>query len=267
MPRTAASRLREARSADSGKEVRPTRVDSARWCIQAPGDSRMTSVRACCFGGFCFLTGGVTAGARGARADVARSRCDGEARAPFQPVSAEMLPVPDELLRITSGGLTSEQVGQRAAATSFTVKQGEETLKAAAARVDQSWQAFPPEAPRVRRHLLSRHHEPAVPRNRRRRHGGARHHHDGPGHRRQAQGGPAGAPLDAGLVPPPGDDLGPDQRLLLPHRADARRRDRARRRRRATTSRASVRPRRRTAVSLSIRGCAPVARSLSRSWR
>ena len=104
----------------------------------------MTSVRACCFGGFCFLAG-ASLPAREAHAQTSPgAAATAEARAPFQPVSAETLPVPDELLRITSGGLTSEQVGQRAAATSFTVKQGEETLKAAAARVDQSWQAFLP---------------------------------------------------------------------------------------------------------------------------
>jgi outer membrane protein TolC len=52
--------------------------------------------------------------------------------------------VPEELLRVSPGGLTSEAVGRRAATTSFTVKQDEEALQAAAARVDQSWQAFLP---------------------------------------------------------------------------------------------------------------------------
>jgi outer membrane protein len=59
-------------------------------------------------------------------------------------VSATAVPVPEELLHLSPGGLTSDQVGRRAAATSFTVKQNEESLLAAAARVDESWQAFLP---------------------------------------------------------------------------------------------------------------------------
>ena len=47
-------------------------------------------------------------------------------------------------MRTSPGGLRSEEVGRRAAATSFSVKQYEETLRAAAARVDASWQAFLP---------------------------------------------------------------------------------------------------------------------------
>jgi outer membrane protein TolC len=62
-----------------------------------------------------------------------------EGRAEEPPTSAQ-----EDLLRPSPGGLTSEAVGRRAAATSFSVKQNEENLKAAAARVDQSWQAFLP---------------------------------------------------------------------------------------------------------------------------
>jgi outer membrane protein TolC len=59
-------------------------------------------------------------------------------------VATTAMVVPDDLLHLAPGGLTSDQVGRRAAATSFTVKQNEESLKAAAARVDESWQAFLP---------------------------------------------------------------------------------------------------------------------------
>jgi len=53
-------------------------------------------------------------------------------------------PAPVDILATGAGGLTSEEVGRRAASTSYTVVQGEETLKAAAARVDQAWQGFLP---------------------------------------------------------------------------------------------------------------------------
>jgi outer membrane protein TolC len=59
-------------------------------------------------------------------------------------VSTTPIAVPEDLLRLSPGGLTSEQVGRRAALTSFTVKQNEESWHAAAARVDESWQAFLP---------------------------------------------------------------------------------------------------------------------------
>ena len=49
-----------------------------------------------------------------------------------------------ELLGEAAGGLTGEVVGRRAEASSFTVKQHDEALRAAAARVDESWQAFLP---------------------------------------------------------------------------------------------------------------------------
>ncbi len=68
------------------------------------------------------------------------------------PLPAQALPppstapekVPDELLRVTPGGLTSEQVGQRAAVTSFNAKAQSEAVRGAAARVDEAWVAFLP---------------------------------------------------------------------------------------------------------------------------
>jgi outer membrane protein len=54
------------------------------------------------------------------------------------------LPVPTELLQAHPGGITGVQVGARAAATSYSAKASEETLRGAAARVDEAWAAFLP---------------------------------------------------------------------------------------------------------------------------
>jgi outer membrane protein TolC len=58
--------------------------------------------------------------------------------------SVPLAPPSEALLTPVAGGLTGDGVARRAVETSFSVKQGEESLKAAAARVDQSWQAFLP---------------------------------------------------------------------------------------------------------------------------
>jgi outer membrane protein TolC len=55
-----------------------------------------------------------------------------------------LLPVPTELVRAQPGGLTSDVVGSRAAATSWNAKASEETVRGAAARVDEAWAAFLP---------------------------------------------------------------------------------------------------------------------------
>ena len=52
--------------------------------------------------------------------------------------------VEKDLLRATPGGLTAEQVGKRAAETSYGVKASEESLRAAAGRVDAAWANFLP---------------------------------------------------------------------------------------------------------------------------
>jgi outer membrane protein len=57
---------------------------------------------------------------------------------------ATPLPVPTELLQVHPGGITADQVGARAAATSWNAKASEETLRGAAARVDEAWAAFLP---------------------------------------------------------------------------------------------------------------------------
>jgi outer membrane protein TolC len=51
---------------------------------------------------------------------------------------------PKELLEVHPGGLTAEQVGARASATSWNAKASEENLRGAAARVDEAWAAFLP---------------------------------------------------------------------------------------------------------------------------
>jgi outer membrane protein TolC len=54
------------------------------------------------------------------------------------------LPVPSELNRAQAGGLTAEVAGTRAAATSWSAKAARETLRGAAARVDEAWAAYLP---------------------------------------------------------------------------------------------------------------------------
>ncbi len=53
-------------------------------------------------------------------------------------------PPPRELLEVHPGGLTADQVGARAAQTSWNAKASEENLRGAAARVDEAWAAFLP---------------------------------------------------------------------------------------------------------------------------
>ena len=60
--------------------------------------------------------------------------------------------VPDELTRASPNGITSQQVGERAAATSYTAVASEEALRAAAARVDQAWAQFLPRLSGVARY-------------------------------------------------------------------------------------------------------------------
>jgi outer membrane protein TolC len=65
-----------------------------------------------------------------------------------QPGAQQAGPLPSpssaDLLRIEGGGVTADQVGARAATTSFSAKAQQENLRGAAARVDQAWMAFLP---------------------------------------------------------------------------------------------------------------------------
>ncbi len=54
------------------------------------------------------------------------------------------MPIPEDLLRPREGGLTADQVGRRAMATSFAAKQSLDTMRAAEARVGSAWAAFLP---------------------------------------------------------------------------------------------------------------------------
>src|SRR5271155_883702 len=60
------------------------------------------------------------------------------------PASTTPMAVPEDLLRTTPGGLTADQVGQRAMETSFAAKQSIETMRAAQARVEAAWAGFLP---------------------------------------------------------------------------------------------------------------------------
>ncbi len=66
------------------------------------------------------------------------------AGAPTTPAQPEARDESKELLKVSDAGLTSDQVGKRAAQTSYTAKANEEALRAAAARVDQAWASFLP---------------------------------------------------------------------------------------------------------------------------
>ena len=63
---------------------------------------------------------------------------------PKPQASTEQVHVPVELNLVVPGGLTAEQVGARAAATSYTAKAAEAALRGAAERVDAAWVSFLP---------------------------------------------------------------------------------------------------------------------------
>jgi outer membrane protein TolC len=73
-----------------------------------------------------------------------------EAAPPTQPptpgttTNDQALPVPLDLVRVQPGGLTSDAVGARAATTSWNARASEETVRGAAARVDEAWATFLP---------------------------------------------------------------------------------------------------------------------------
>jgi outer membrane protein TolC len=60
------------------------------------------------------------------------------------PSSTVPMAVPEDLLHTSTGGLTADQVGQRAMDTSFSAKQALETMRAAQARVNAAWANFLP---------------------------------------------------------------------------------------------------------------------------
>ncbi len=54
------------------------------------------------------------------------------------------LPVPQELIQVSPGGVTADQAGARAAQTSWQAKASMENVRSAAARVDGAWASFLP---------------------------------------------------------------------------------------------------------------------------
>jgi outer membrane protein len=57
---------------------------------------------------------------------------------------ATPLRIPTELVEVQPGGMTAEQAGVRAAATSWNARASQESLRGASARVDEAWAAFLP---------------------------------------------------------------------------------------------------------------------------
>ncbi len=71
--------------------------------------------------------------------------------------------VPSDLTQARPGGITADQVGERAAATSWTAKANEEALRGAAALVDQSLASFLPRLSGTAKYTrLSDFHPPAI---------------------------------------------------------------------------------------------------------
>jgi outer membrane protein TolC len=81
--------------------------------------------------------------ARDARAQAAPAPAAGSATPPASGDTAPIA-VPSDLTQARPGGITADQVGERAAATSWTAKANAETLRGAAALVDQALASFLP---------------------------------------------------------------------------------------------------------------------------
>src|ERR1700722_5433487 len=90
--------------------------------------------------GVAVLASGANALAQGAKAEARPAPVE---EAPgVVPASTTPMAVPEDLLRTTPGGITADQVGQRAMETSFAAKQALETMRAAQARVQAAWAGF-----------------------------------------------------------------------------------------------------------------------------
>jgi outer membrane protein len=73
------------------------------------------------------------------------------------------LRVPSELVEVHPAGLTADQAGARAAATSWNAKASEASLHGAAARVDEAWAAFLPRLTGIAKYTrLSEFTPPAI---------------------------------------------------------------------------------------------------------
>jgi outer membrane protein TolC len=82
----------------------------------------------------------------GAAASLAAHAAHGQERAavPTTGDDTTPLPVPDELTKAQPGGITADQAGARAAQTSWSARASMESLRGAAARVDEAWATFLP---------------------------------------------------------------------------------------------------------------------------
>lgn len=63
---------------------------------------------------------------------------------PAPPPGDDDVPAPEEMMAPKPGGITAEQVAQRAAATSYQARAAEEALRGAGARADQAWTNYLP---------------------------------------------------------------------------------------------------------------------------
>ena len=117
-------------------------------------------------GGIAILVGlslGVPAVARAQERPVQQQPA-AQAVAPATMDDGAPLRVPTELVEAHPGGLTAGDAGARAAATSWSAKASEETLRGAAARVDEAWAAFLPRLSGVGKYTrLSSFTPPSIP--------------------------------------------------------------------------------------------------------
>ncbi|WP_394847489.1 TolC family protein [Pendulispora brunnea] len=99
------------------------------------------------FGGMMFLATGAWAQAARPPQPGATPPAGAQAPKPGAATPAVTAPterIPTELTEFSPSGVTSDQVGQRAAATSFQAKAQMEALNAAQAKVDAAWAGFLP---------------------------------------------------------------------------------------------------------------------------
>jgi len=80
----------------------------------------------------------------GLSASLASATARAQAAAPPTADDTTPLPVPTELLGVQPGGVTADQAGARAAQTSWSAKASMESLRGAAARLDEAWVGFLP---------------------------------------------------------------------------------------------------------------------------
>ena len=139
--------------------------------------------------------------------------------------------IPTELVEVHPGGVTAEQAGVRAAATSWNAKASEESVRGAAARVDEAWAAFLPRLSGIAKYTrLSNFTSPpffscAVGISWRRRRGPSTRSTPMPSRSSPLRVSVSVPLLRGQQLAPAGHDHRPDQRLLPEHRPEVHGRD------------------------------------------